>query len=728
MSLPPRNPDDPAGAGAPGSVAVAALILATLTLAAVVAAGVDRAPLGVLEHGVDAWVEFGGRLHAWGANAVGALRLGLLLTGLAAFGAGLQGTPHSRALRGFAALCLGWLAQLELSEGHTFAALAGYAVALAIYFGSAPRLADVPTPSRRAESVLAIAALAVFVALGAHEIELRPDVFLDERAYASAARMAVGLEPPGPIIDGLYHYERFVAQPIPFSIHASAFAALPDHVQTLRATSLALGVATLWLAWAGMRRSFDSASAGAMLALAAASPLFLAYSRPGFYIAATTLHAVACFVALLRFRERWNPGWAAALGALLGSSVYFYQLSWFVPVLAGLAGLCWPDLWRRPQGVRVFGTAAMAAVVVALPWFALPNAGVQQLMEQSYLRTVEVDADTAQQLVDLLSPPRLSYLDATQQFREIASATGAGRTPSVVWSRTGSRAVIHLLGTPASLEPLHSALSDASWISLRGQPGPATVGDRALGMTSLLFARAGWEEHQRLVDRAVLNPLLAPMILFGLVVAVRNWRNPKLRALAVWLVAAALLPAQVAGELPRRVALMEPLQHLLAAVAFMAVLPPVGTRARGIALALGMAGVVASAALGAHLAARHWTLTVRESQPELIAGEALRVDTVLASRVRPRLAASLRKRIGSERNVVLYPPIQPITTGFALRETCARVLPLSWVVPDADAEVLRKALSTRFEFETAGDAAFEIVRVNERLAGGCANQPPQRLK
>ena len=78
-----------------------------------------------------------------------------------------------------------------------------------------------------------------------------------------------------------------------------------------------------------------------------------------------------------------RPHAALWLGALLGASLYAYQLSWFVPVLCGLCVLSRPALLRRPRGLVLAGTALATALAVSLPGFLLLRDGLGQVLAQT---------------------------------------------------------------------------------------------------------------------------------------------------------------------------------------------------------------------------------------------------------------------------------------------------------------------------------------------------------
>jgi hypothetical protein len=89
---------------------------------------------------------------------------------------------------------------------------------------------------------------------------------------------------------------------------------------------------------------------------------------------------------------------------------------------------------------------------------------------------------------------------------------------------------------------------------------------RLRSMLAQLFYASSWESSGRWVGGPLFNPLLAPLLVVGVILAWRRRREPAVRLLLIWAVGGALLPAVVGGPAPRRTSLMLPFVYGLMAL------------------------------------------------------------------------------------------------------------------------------------------------------------------
>jgi hypothetical protein len=128
-------------------------------------------------------------------------------------------------------------------------------------------------------------------------------------------------------------------------------------------------------------------------------------------------------------------------------------------------------------------------------------------------------------------------------------------------------------------------------------------------MLMQLFYESGWESSGRWIGAPLFNPLLAPLLVTGVVLAWRRRREPALRLLLIWGLGGALLPAVVGGPAPRRTSLMLPFVYALMALPLLEISaglrrrPPWG---RAAAAALSLVLFAAVACTGSFLYFREW--------------------------------------------------------------------------------------------------------------------------
>jgi len=623
------------------------LVFAVATVHAARAGDAGRTILGGGAAAIEAVIGVGGALLV-GAMAAAAVLRGFGLAACALWLVWLLRRPLEQ--RGgqplLAAIALGWIAQSLLLSGRIALGAAIYAVAAATVWLGAP--AATPGAVGEARSVRRtgpwiVALLVVFAVIGLYRLEVFPNLYIDEMAYLRAARMFAGQIEVGTIIGRgpyeLYVYDQFVAQSVPILLQAAAVSLLPSDVIATRLVSLvAVGFALVFAVLA-LRRPLGDRTVVWMLALGVASPLLVAYSRSGFYISVSILHAVVSFSALLWLLRRWDVPAAALVGVLLGASLYQYQLSWFVPVfaLAGFAAM--PELWRRRGVLRVVGTVVLAGFLTVLPALAWLDTGIDAVNAQTFDRAVwNTPAPGAPPSplatwtgVLAVAPNSLGQAEFDAFVGSIAErnlAPTPGRTTRgdyMVWIG-GLRPGVEAAAAEIRAEHADWLLLDFDWIN----KNPL---DRFRRMLSQLFFQASWESSGRWVDGPLLNPALAPLLVIGLAMAWRRRREPVMRLLLVWVVGGALLPAVFGGPAPRRTSLMLPFVFAVMALPLVEVglrlaRDSAPARIAGVALALAIGA--AAIASGSHLYFRTW-----EQQGGLPGGGGELLDYVKLLKTRP---------------------------------------------------------------------------------------------
>jgi hypothetical protein len=285
-------------------------------------------------------ISAGERIEGIAARHFGSIRAGLVLGLVAHFvfarrrrrvGPNPGTTPRWGGI--LPAVCLGWLAQTYVLVDATGMGLALYGLAGYVYLRG-PRPPDAPRVPIGVCHAAAFAALVIgFIFVALYGVDVYPETHYDEAGFALAAGMDAGHVPAGRVY--AYRLERFQGLPAPFALHALALEHFTPGIIALRFVSIAAAVGTLLIAALVLRARLGPRATLWMLGFTAISPLFLNHARTAQFIMVTVLHGAASLAALLRFRER--PDWRSGLvlAVLAGGSIYFYQLSWFVPVLLG---------------------------------------------------------------------------------------------------------------------------------------------------------------------------------------------------------------------------------------------------------------------------------------------------------------------------------------------------------------------------------------------------------
>jgi hypothetical protein len=694
-------------------------------------------------------------LHEDWATRLAWLRWPALAAAIALMAAGRRQTGGRGAAAGIsAAIILGWLGQSLLLEGRWVAASALYAAAVAVYLGRRPADdAPTPAPTPRQEMALAASLLTLFLAFGIYRLAVYPELYVDEVAYLISGRMQLGELPPGPIVGGpgaeAFSLERFRAQPPPLLLTTLAVWLLAPGVLPVRLVSLAVCAVALLATGLALRRRLGSLTTLWMLMFASFSPLLLAYGRMGHWASISILHGALCFAALLRLQDRWDLGSATLLGLLLGSSLYFYQLSWFVPILAGLCLLLSPSVWRLAVARRAVSLTGIVAVVCLLPGALFLRSGLGEMRQQSYDQALfrhwtESPGDASPgknvRLTQVLVPEELTPAQAQQVADRFTSKTAGVQ----ISSSRGGRSVA-MFGGPASEVERAVATAFGGRAPVLLDTGTPVRPWTDLGDTlARLFAAPGWQQRGafyrggRLVDAPLLSPVLAPLLVLGLAEALRRRREPVIRALAVWALLGTLLPPVLSGVLPRRMLLGLPFLQALMALPLAALAASLWhtTGARR-ALWLGSLGLaLVSACIGAHLYFRHWNGV---TDPLLLPGHKLELSQIIKSLparepvLLPPLFQGFEaflKRVyempapGEDRRVF---SVGSQDERQMRRAWCHHPPPFHWITFDTSEGRQRiEALAPDFTMQGESRGGFRVYRISGRRPGACTDEPPER--
>jgi len=637
-------------------------------------------------------------------SALGArLRVPWLLVFVAA--AGATGVAWCNRREGFAGrsprllagLAIAWAAQVLLLGPLPVLGLAAYAVALLfVSLRRGPPAAVQPAAPRPRELVVLAGLLACVLVLCIHQLDVFPEVNLDEVAYWKAARMQLGrLSSEGSIFH-VYVLDRFQAQLIPYYLYAAAVAALDPGVLSLRFISVAAAASTLLVVALGLRSRIGAAAVFWTLAFCIASPLFLAFSRMGLYLALSPLHGALSFVATLAFLERRDRRSALVLGVLIGSALFLYQLSWFVGLLVAAGLATQPELWRCPAGRRRTALVAVAAVAVALPGWVVLREEFSALGAQTFDKAIVPGLAGESGFVLLKPPEELETWVAEETAKRLAQ--GGVKTS---W---GGHGILAVGGSKDAVAEALRSPAIEGWLRLsRLLPRSGNPWSEMKQVLDQLF----WRPHIApsaggvIVAAPDLNPILAPLLVLGWIEAWRRRRDPTMRLLLIWVTGGLLLPAAVAGAAPRRCILVLPFAQVLMALSLLAVGEALRLRRR-VAVALGAALLVVATATGVHLYFEHWNdrlaefprhgllELVRVLKADRSEGPVL-IPTGLLYHRNPELANVLLGGIDRDGpnpgRWVQVTRRQIEGRGRLRRFSCRQPTPFSWVVPE-DPELL----------------------------------------
>lgn len=672
----------------------------------------------------DRLAALGGPMRTIGTPVVGAL---LLVVGLWFW----RGRPKSTTPI-VAALALAALGQLFVFDQSPWAGAAMYGMAIAVYAcrridvgAAAVNLGFVPLAMGPTLGCV-LAGLALFLMLGIHRLDVYPSFYFDEGAYLNAARMQIGSLEPGIVArygsGTVYGFERFRFQWIPLWLQSTGLLAMEPGLLSLRLVSLSAMFAALVVAAAAFRRRIGSVPIAGMVAMAAASPLTLGYSRPGFYVSITILHGVLCVVALLRFEQRWDARSALVLGLLLGASLYFYQLSWFVPVLS-LAVLAFtPQLWRRPKCATLCAIVAATAALVILPGLLTMPEGLRSVMAQTFDKAAW-NPTGGFPLGVVVAPVGVGAAGAD----EFAAAHRSADL-TATRSSTGQRPVVVFYGAEPEVDSALIAAKAAGWHSLGGEVTRSAIA-RASSIFERLFYLPGWESGGRWIDGSLMNPWVAPLVILGLVEVVRRRSVFALRLLGLWVVVGALLPASIGGGFPRRTVLILPMVFAVATLPLADWYRCSATRcSRAVAAGLSVLWLVGGAAFGTHHYFHDWDqrVSLGPSYPVLAFDKAINALPADERILAPRLFGRDWKYLhpSNTRRAERVALIRHTENADIVRSrSCDGPTPFSWAIPD-EPEIRNRfaGLSDDFVVRDQVVGPYLLIRVQSLRPGGCATR------
>ena len=669
-----------------------------------------------------------GAAAIWGAAFAAALVVGPgpgpLLDGWGAGFEGLGGALHGAGRLGQA---LRWPLLV------VFLALAGWALAKR---RSAPSAAAEAEPTSTREIALLLAVLALFSVSCLSRLDVFPDLDFDELSYAVAARMQLG-ELERTWVMGAHPFSRFQAQPLPLWLQAAGVGVSGPGILPIRLVSGLLGAAALLTTHFALRGRIGVRASLTTVALCSVTPLFLASSRAGHYIAFSLWHGTLCLAVLLRLVERRDALSALGLGALLGVALYAYQLSWFVPLLAAAAYLVsWETAhWRRmlARGAVVAGTAAMMLIPAAL-WL---QGGLLAVLAQTLDKAVWTEPvrggpgarDIWHQPVVLA---RAGDAPGTRALVDLARSAGLRAT---ALPGDSLEPIVHVSGPEPVLRASLGEIEARGGEVLLDASVPSSPAGQARRMLAQLFRSPSIEFAVRVVEAPLLGAVMGPLVALGALEAWRRRRQPVMRILLVWAIGGALLPAAIGGTVARRSALMLPAVCALAALPLAALArESTGLAARWRRLAhIGVAVVLLTAAAdGLHGYFRHWHRDVRAFSGAAPSGSLLELGELLRSLPRDR-PALLPRHFRVFKPYWLFveerPPLDPdahisewpgATTAERIREiSCARRPPFTWVATEAQRELFA-GLARDHRIAEGSQGAYRLWQVEARVPGGCA--------
>lgn len=693
---------------------------------------------GLIESGIDIGGAIYSTVYSSSGSAISTFRLAVAVALGTWLLIGMRTAPRRWWPARFvvlASLGLAWVGQCYLMEGLIAGGVVLYFVAAAAYLRRSP-LPPIreSARARRIGLALMLTGFVLYLGLGSYELDVHPGHDFDETAYLIAAEMQAGLREPRDVVERgftvpIYTFAQFRSQLVPLSVQAAGLLALEPGLLALRLTSLLLMGMALMCAAIPIRKRLGVFAAAGMIGLWSFSPLVLSHSRMGFYIAASVFHGTACFAALLWFYDRWDIRSAVWLGGLLGASLYFYQLSWFVPVMAALVCVATPELWRRPRRIRSLLVVAGSALFVALPGVVGMREGLTKVLSQTVSKRIQGISDGPGGTLAYFVGPKHAGPDTASEFAERLGGDGLhglhGRHElKVNHIPQENRPVIQVTGPPRALKAAIDTAQQSDWIALSQVAflgGPWT---RLSATFSMLFFKPYWQLMGRFIDAPVLNPFIAPFIVLGLCEAFRRRRQFVFRVLFVWVLVGAVVPAVVGTPFPRRTVLMLPFVYSLAAMPLIEV---VRSRAGGRmgALALVAAFSLAVATTGSHMYFQRWDqAVVADAVPGLLRF----AKTIKGVPSTERILTPRTYGRGWWRHVTKfkYGKRGGVTqvdakTREDIREiSCGLTPPFTWAVPRQQEVPDRyRVLSDDFRVDEEMHPTYTLFRITGRKPGAC---------
>ncbi len=453
-----------------------------------------------------------------------------------------------------AALLVALIAQSFVADGQTGLGVLLYGLAvLPILFRWQPPDRKPIELSPGFEFFLVALLLALFSLFCLYRVDVYPPPYFDEIAYLRTAYMQLGELPRGHILPAplklLYSFERFQSQFIPFYTQALALSALDSGLFSLRVASWLANLVALNLGYLLFRKRLGVQVSLWMLALASSSIVLVAYSRTGFYLSFCILGGVVAFWSLARLQEKWNTSSALLLGLVSGLSVYFYQLSWFVPPVLALCLLMQPSLLRRRGAFRLGAVALVTAAVMVAPVFLVFSKGLEDVSRQTF--------DKKHSLWELPESLMASFVLPTKMMNRI--------DPDLLQAQaaSGETSFALVVGPQDDVMQIVEELDTPEVIQLSGFAHRNPIVSAVKILFSKTFIEPSWESNDRINERSIVNPLLAPLVVLGFAVAWRRRSNPVIWTLLIWVAFVSFFPSFIAGMLPRRLLLGVPFVQVM---------------------------------------------------------------------------------------------------------------------------------------------------------------------
>jgi hypothetical protein len=139
------------------------------------------------------------------------------------------------------------------------------------------------------------------------------------------------------------------------------------------------------------------------------------------------------------------------------------------------------------------------------------------------------------------------------------------RAKARVLVHEGGVTTLRVSGPRERLAGALAELPGGPWRVLTDTVAAFTAPNYVARMFARLFYAPG-SELGAWIPVPLLNPLVAPLVLLGFASAWRRRAEPLVRAIVVWVVAGAVLPAALSGDAARRAALILPFVYALAAL------------------------------------------------------------------------------------------------------------------------------------------------------------------